>query len=585
MPRPPAPKTQANIFGLLRPYTLWVVLLIALTIGGNALNLIVPLLISHAIDAYATHTLVLSDTLWLFGLVAFGIFLLNNFQSIVQVFASEKVARDLRTKTAAAISLQEYASIEALGPGKLLTNLTGDADAVKTFVSQAIASIISSLFLIIGSSILLFTLNWKLALAVLAIIPFIAGTFFVVLGRVRTLFKKSQEAIDRLNAVINESILGAALVRLLNSQAQEYDKFVQANAAQRSIGLSILRMFALMIPVITFLTNIATLTILTLGGHFVITGSMTLGQFTAFNSYLSILIFPILIIGFMSNAIAQAQASYGRILEAENAPVRPRTGTLVRGLSGAIEAEQLSLPYGEHHVLRDVSFTIDPGTRTALLGPTAAGKTQLLYLLTGLLYPASGTIRYDGELLEAYDKQQLHEQVGFVFQDSIMFNLTLRENIAFSNTVSDESLAKAIDTAELHEFITALPEGLDTIVSERGTSLSGGQKQRVMLARALALSPRVLLLDDFTARVDTATERRILANVRKNYPDLTLVSVTQKIAPIEDYDQILLLMEGEILARGTHPELMKTSPEYVQIYESQQSTEKYEQEQALGMNA
>ena len=157
-----------------------------------------------------------------------------------------------------------------------------------------------------------------------------------------------------------------------------------------------------------------------------------------------------------------------------------------------------------------------------------------------------------------------------------MFNLTLRENIAFSTDIPDKDLEKAIATAELHDFIGALPEGLDTVVSERGTSLSGGQKQRVMLARALALNPKVLLLDDFTARVDATTERAILRNVHKNYPGITLISVTQKIASVEDYDQIILLMEGEMLATGTHAKLMETSPEYVQIYDSQRSTNHYE---------
>ena len=157
-----------------------------------------------------------------------------------------------------------------------------------------------------------------------------------------------------------------------------------------------------------------------------------------------------------------------------------------------------------------------------------------------------------------------------------MFNLTLRENIAFSKTVRDEDLEKAIRTAELKDFIDSLPEKLDTIVSERGTSLSGGQKQRIMLARALALNPQILLLDDFTARVDASTERRILDNVRRNYPGLTLLSVTQKVASVEDYDQIVLLMEGEVLASGSHQELLNTSPEYVQIYDSQRSTSHYE---------
>jgi ATP-binding cassette subfamily B protein len=197
-------------------------------------------------------------------------------------------------------------------------------------------------------------------------------------------------------------------------------------------------------------------------------------------------------------------------------------------------------------------------------------------LLTGLLPPTSGTIYFDGRDINEYDKESLHSQVGFVFQDSVMFNLSLRENIAFSNTAKDENIEKAIKTAELSDFIDALPEKLDTIVSERGTSLSGGQKQRIMLARALALNPKILLLDDFTARVDASTEGKILKNISKNYPELTLISVTQKISSIEHYDQIILLMEGELLAKGTHKELMQTSPEYVQIFDSQRSTNQYE---------
>ncbi|MDB5189771.1 MAG: transporter ATP-binding protein [Parcubacteria group bacterium] len=579
MPKPPkstAPDTSPSLLALLRPYTGWVILLVVLTVIGSALNLVIPQIFARAIDSYTAGTLNLTVTLVWFGIVAAGIFLMNALQGIVQTYASEMVARDLRMKVAAAISLQEYAAIEALTPSKLLTNLTSDVDAVKTFVAQAIASIISSVFIIIGASALLLYLNWKLALAVLLILPFIAGTFYIVLGRVRKLFRQAQEMIDRLNKVINESILGAALVRLLHSQQREYEKFIDANDGARGISMQILKLFASMIPAITFLTNLATLTILLLGGSFVIHSSMTLGQFAAFNSYLGILIFPIIIIGFMSNAIAQAQASYGRIAQVLTATVRPDTGTITKPLTGEITVKDLSLTYKENHVLKDVSFEIKAGTKNAIIGPTAAGKSQLFYIMTGLLAPTAGVVEFDGYPIAEYAKHDLHAQIGFVFQDSVLFNLTLRENIAFSDRVADEDLAKAIDTAELHDFINQLPKGLDTVVSERGTSLSGGQKQRVMLARALALNPKILLLDDFTARVDPATEEKILGNVLKNYPDLTLISITQKIAPVEKYDQILLLMEGEVLGRGTHAELMSTSPEYVQIFDSQKSTEEFE---------
>ena len=551
-------------------------MLVFLTIAGNALNLVVPKLISHAIDAYTQRTFVLTTTVLEFFAVAFLVFALTYLQSIAQTYASERVAKDLRIKLAGKIAQQSYSSVEKLTPAKLLTNLTSDVDGVKLFVSQAVASIISSLFLIIGSSILLLTINWRLGLGVLGVIPVIGGTFYFALKKVRVLFKRGQEAIDWLNRVINESILGATLIRILNSEDVEFRKFKTANTEAKEVGLNILRIMSGMIPAITLAVNLATIIILLLGGRFVIAGSMSLGDFTAFNSYLAILIFPIILLGFMSNVIAQASASYMRLSAVLMAKEEEKTGTLRPALRGDLAMRNVSLAFGEKEVLKNVSFEALAGTTTAIIGPTAAGKTQMLYVLIGLLRPTSGTVVYDGEPLEAYDKAALHRQVGFVFQDSVLFNLTLRENIAFSEAISAEDMDRAIAAAELHDFIGTLPQGLDTVVSERGTSLSGGQKQRVMLARALALNPRVLLLDDFTARVDATTERAILGNIQEKYPGITLISVTQKIASVENYDRIILLMEGEVLATGTHRELMETSPEYVQIYDSQRSTSHYE---------
>jgi len=238
--------------------------------------------------------------------------------------------------------------------------------------------------------------------------------------------------------------------------------------------------------------------------------------------------------------------------------------------------QDITVTYGDKPALKKVSFTVEPGTRTAVIGPTAAGKTQLLYLLTGLILPKAGVILFDGVNINDYNKETFQHQIGFVFQDSVMFNMSLRENIAFNERVTDELMKKAIETAELGDFIATLPDGLETIVSERGTSLSGGQKQRIMLARALALNPKILLLDDFTARVDGQTEQKILDNVERNYPGITLLSVTQKIASVQHYGQIILLEEGEILASGTHEMLMESSPEYVQIFNSQRSTNHYE---------
>jgi ATP-binding cassette subfamily B protein len=539
---------------------------------SNGLNLVIPKIIQFGIDDFAKGTFKMQKIITWFLIAAILIFIFTYVQSIIQTFASERVARDMRKSLSSKISEQDYAYIQETTPGKLLTNLTSDVDAIKMFVAQAIVSIVSSVVLIIGASILLLNINWRLGLVVLLIIPIIAFTFIVIFKKVKTLFKKTQEVIDWLNKVINESILGAALIRVLNAQFTEYNKFIDASGEARNLGLSILRLFATLIPIIVLTSNLGRLAVLALGGHFVINDTMSLGEFAAFNSYIAILIFPIIMIGFMSNVIARASASYQRIHVTLESPDFVDKGIVNKQINGNINLENVSVFYGENPALKNISFKINGGTRNAIIGPTAAGKSQLFYLLTTLIKPTKGTILYDDVNITDYNKDALLKQIGLVFQDSIIFNMTLRENIAFNSEVTERDLQKAIDTAELNNFITSLPQGLETVVSERGSSLSGGQKQRIMLARALAINPKILLLDDFTARVDTLTEQKISENVKQNYPDLTLVSITQKINPIRDYDQIIVMMEGELIASGKHGYLMQHSPEYVQIYHSQKST-------------
>ena len=567
---------KSRLTSLLKNYKKMILLLILLVLIGNGMNLIIPKIISHGIDSFTGGNYIFQTIASEFLAASLIIFIFTYLQSIVQTFTSERVARDLRERLSNKISQQSYAYILESNPSTLLTNLTSDIDSVKMFVAQAVSSIISSLFIILGTVVLLLTINWELALTVIAIIPIIGGAFFIVLKKVRILFKRGREVIDWLNKIINESILGAAIIRVINSQHFEYQKFIGASTEAKDIGVSIVKLFATLIPVITFVANLATLSVLALGGHYVIISNMTLGNFAAFNSYITILIFPIIVIGFMSNVIATASVSYQRIDRVLNTPDKLETGTIDTSLKGNIKLQNINVDYNNKPVLKDISFTIENGTRTAIIGPTAAGKTQLLYLLTGLTKPDSGIIKIDNQNIEDYVKESFHKQLGIVFQDSILFNLSLRENIAFNNNVTDDSLKKSIETAELKDFIDSLPDRLDTVVSERGTSLSGGQKQRIMLARALALNPKILLLDDFTARVDYQTEQKILSNVMNNYKGLTLISITQKIAPVENFDQIILLMEGEVIAAGKHSELLENCSEYIQIYNSQRSTNHYE---------
>lgn len=567
---------KPNVFDVLKPYKLMITGLIGFALLSNGVNLVIPKLISHGIDDFSAGVFSYKSLVAGFLSASLIILVFTFLQGLLQTYASERVARDLRRQIIDKISRQSYMFVQQSNPSKLLTNLTSDIDSIKMFVSMAIVSAASSLFIIVGASILLLTINWKLALSVLAIIPIISTAFFMVFRKVKVLFKKSREIIDWLNKVINESIIGAALVRVVNAQMLEYNKFLDANSQAKNIGISILRLFATLIPIVVFVSNLASLVILAWGGRFVIDGTMTLGDFAAFNSYLVLLIFPIMVMGFISNFITQASVAYGRVFSILESPETEDTGTIDTLLQGNIELKNVTLQFGDKPALKNISFALEPGSKTAIIGPTAAGKTQLMYLLTGLIKPTSGQVLFNNTNMDNFRKENFQHQIGFVFQDSVIFSMSLRENIAFNEKVTDESLNKAIETAELSGFIQTLPQGLDTIISERGSNLSGGQKQRIMLARALAMNPRILLLDDFTARVDAQTEQLILKNLDQNYPGTTLLSVTQKIDSVKNYGQIILLEEGEVLAMGTHRELLGSSPEYVQIFNSQRSTNHYE---------
>ena len=381
---------------------------------------------------------------------------------------------------------------------------------------------------------------------------------------------KAQGAIDWLNKVINETITGAALVRLLDAHRDEDAKFVAANTEARDISLKILRLFAWLIPIIMFCTNVATLLILVLGGRFVISGAMSLGDFTAFNSYLSILIFPVIMIGFMSNVIAQSTASYGRISGVLAAPPPAARGTVTAPIRGDITVSHITVKAGERETLR-TSAAGGGRHEAAVIGPTARASRSLYYWRA-----CSAGVRHGpcGRNLNEHDNRRSTGR-SRSSPDATLFN---RRSARTSVSAGRRRTPIWQRRSRRRAFASAPAAGVT--LSSPTREPPGGQKQRIMLARALALNPRVLLLDDFTARVDATTERKILENVRTNYAGVTLVSVTQKIAPVQDYDQIVLMMEGEVLAAGTHEELLDTCPEYAQIHESQRSTSHYEPVQA-----
>lgn len=569
-----------NFFKFIGSYRSKIVYLLVLALGANGLNLFVPRLIGYFIDQFNQNQQVeWWNITWVLGGLSALVVGFTVIQLAISSNLSETVGFDLRQKLSEKLSRQTNTYIVNKTSSSLLTVMTSDVDAVKGIVSQGVVAAFSAALLLVGSAVALLQINWQLALLVLTIIPLVVLTFGLIFGKIGNQFRLSQKNLEKINRVINESVVAASLVRVLNSQSSEMKKFDKVNKDSKEINLGIVRLFSTLIPIVTLLSNLATLAILYYGGIQVIEKNLSLGQFSAFLSYLAILITPIFILSFISTSLSRALISFARIDEVLQSEVIESTGTLELDIKGGVEFKNINLEFNTRKILKDISFKIKPGTKTAILGPTAAGKSQVFSLLAGLSPATSGEIFIDGEKLSEITPNSFYSQVGLVFQDSVIFNASLAENILFQNDdelTSDqkqERLKKAIYSATLDDLIESLPAGLETIISERGTNLSGGQKQRLMLARALAINPKLLLLDDFTARVDTNTEKMILNRLFENYPQITLISITQKIEPIKDYDLILLFMEGELIAQGKHDDLLQNSLEYKQIWESQQSSE------------
>jgi len=557
------------------------VAVLLLGLGANISSLFLPKISAYMIDSIDDPAKVQTYLIIMIAL-AISSLLITLAQAIASTIFSEKVALYLRKTFIGKIAEQSYSYIAKSTPGRLLTVVTSDIDAVKEVFSQGLTTLLGALVTLIGSIILLLSINVRLGLYTISVIPFLIICFALVFKKLSQLFRKTQENAEAMNTVINQTIVNSALIRVLHAAGIEEGKFHFISKEAKEIGLKIVKSISALLPIVMILSNLASLIIIWFGGQSVMAGTLSLGEFSAFFSYSAMFIWPLFVLSFVGTGISRGLISLGRINEVINAEIKPHTGTLATQLRGKIEFKNVSLIFTdtegtERTILKNISFTILPGTKNAIVGPTAAGKTQLFYLIAGLIRPSSGEILIDDRPVESYDRDAYFSQIGLVFQDSIIFNGSILENITLeSSDTQTSNLDIALKTAELSDFIAGLPQGINTSINERGLNLSGGQKQRLMLARALSLNPRILLLDDFTARVDRSTEASILQNVQTHYPHTTLISITQKIEPITSYDHIIVLMEGELIAEGTHDALLAQSFEYQQIFESQQTTEKAE---------
>jgi ATP-binding cassette subfamily B protein len=572
-----APQKPKINFTFLKPYIGWTILLTICIFLSNGANLFIPRILGSSIDNFSKNGAnysIIRD-LWLLGGITFGVLILTLLQTIISVYISERVAKDLRADLIQKILSQPISFVNKRESSDLFTNITSDTEQVKDIISQGFASIFSAIIILIGSVILLFSINVRLAFIAIVTLPLIIAVFAFIFKNISSLFRSAQEVLGNINKVINESVLGAMLIRVLNAQNYENTKFQEVNIRSRDIGFNITNLFASLIPAINLVSNFAIVSIIWFGGRQVMLADLTLGEFSAFISYFNLLITPIFILGFVSSFISRGLVSLSRIQEVLQAPeevVMDESNLIRQEVKGIIVFDNVCYEIDGKSLLKDVSFVINPQTKNAIIGPTGSGKSLILSLLTGLIQPTGGQILIDDIPLNQWDPKYIFRTMGLVFQESILFNSSLKDNIVFNQTIPEIELQKALNTANVSEIIQTLPNGLTTQISERGTNLSGGQKQRIMLARALVRSPKILLLDDFTARVDMKTEKEIIGSLFANYLDITLISITQKIEPIQEYDQIIVIMEGELLATGTHTELLAKSIEYTQIWQSQQTT-------------
>ena len=572
-----APQKPKIDFTFLKPYISWTIVLIIFLFLSNGATLLIPRILGSSIDNFSKNgaNYNINGDLWLLAGIAVGILILTLLQTIISVYVAERVAKDLRQNLIQKILSQPISFVNKREVSDLFTNITSDTEQVKDIISQGFASIFSAIIILIGSVILLFSINVRLAFIAIVTLPLIIAVFAFIFKNISSLFRSAQEVLGNINKVINESVLGAMLIRVLNAQNYENTKFQEVNIRSRDIGFKITNLFASLIPAINLVSNFAIISIIWFGGRQVMVEDLTLGEFSAFISYFNLLITPIFILGFVSSFISRGLVSLSRIQEVLQAPEAPAIdeSTLIRQeVKGNIVFDKVCYEIDGKSLLKDISFAINPQTKNAIIGPTGSGKSLILSLLTGLIQPSGGQILIDDIPLNQWDPKYIFKTMGLVFQESILFNSSLTDNIVFNQSISEEELQKALNTTNVSEIIENLPNKLATQISERGTNLSGGQKQRIMLARALVRSPKILLLDDFTARVDLKTEKEIIGSLFANYPDITLISITQKIEPIQEYDQIIVIMEGELLATGTHTELLKSSIEYTQIWQSQQTT-------------
>jgi ATP-binding cassette subfamily B protein len=496
-------------------------------------------------------------------------------QGVLSARTAQGIAYDLRNSLYAKIQSLSFSYHDRAQTGQLLTRATSDVEMVHHFVGMGFIQLLSAILMMIGSIALLFATDWQLALIVLVLVPLTFGVFGLFASKARPLFMQIQQRLAELNTVLQENLVGVRVVKAFARELYEAQRYTQANQNLFDLNLVVGRLMAAAMPLIFLIANLALLAVYWIGGSQAIAGNLSVGRIVAFANYMMMAFFPMLMLGMIMAMISQAGASAERvfeILDARSEVIEKSDAIELPDVQGRVAFERVSFRYfgGGELVLKGVSFTAEPGQTVALLGATGSGKSTIINLLPRFYDVTEGRVMVDGHDVRGVTLDSLRQRIGIVLQETTLFSGTIRENIAFGwPDAPMEEIIAAAEAAEAHDFIMGFPEGYDAPVGERGVTLSGGQKQRVAIARALLLDPRILILDDATSSVDYETEYRIQQALERLMKDRTSFVIAQRIATVLNADQILVLDRGEIVARGTHEELLHESPIYAEIYYSQ----------------
>lgn len=507
--------------------------------------------------------------------IARGLF--NFGQSFWAETASQGVVYDLRNRIFTKIQNLSFSYHDRSQTSQLLTRVTSDIEQIRTFLSTSLMQVISGIATLITIATILLIMNWELALITLTVIPLSAWLMAQFLQKNSKLFGQVQEELGNLNTVLQENLFGVRVVKAFVRESSEKQRYTTLNQALLKTNIKTILAIRNTFPFIFLLSNLVSVFVIAYGGIAVIKERFSIGELVAFNSYLLLILQPVLLIGFAAPAIAGAAASAHRVYEVVDAKIEIRdrpNAVPFETCGGRITFENVCFRYpgSTTEALKGISFETKPKELIAILGMTGSGKSTIINLIPRFYDVTSGAVRIDGRDVRDFSLASLRSRIGIVFQETTLFSGTIRENLTYANPhATMEQIIEVAKTAQIHDFIESLPDSYETIVGERGVGLSGGQKQRIAIARTLLTDYSILILDDSTSAVDAKTAAQIQEELdylmRKK--TCTAFVIAQRISTVKNADRILLIDKGKLVAQGTHEELMRTSPLYGAILESQ----------------